>query len=90
MYCRICTSKPCHRHCGAKESLHKCVFTIAVGNAAFCNVAFIAGTVLSAEQARWPFSQLKHLGLYKTHVTGDCLPHLEHLEGLRYLDARSA
>ena len=49
-----------------------------------------AGTVLSAEQARWPLSQLKHLGLHKTHVTGECLPHLEHLEGLRFLDARSA
>lgn len=51
---------------------------------------YCAGAVLSAEQARWPFSQLKHLGLYKTHVTGECLPHLEHLEGLRFLDARSA
>ena len=49
-----------------------------------------AGTVLSAEQARWPLSRLKHLGLHKTHVTGECLPHLEHLEGLRFLDARSA
>lgn len=49
-----------------------------------------AGGVLSAEQARWPFSRLKHLGLHKTHVTGECLPHLEHLEGLRFLDARSA
>ncbi|CAK0786842.1 hypothetical protein CVIRNUC_010056 [Coccomyxa viridis] len=45
-------------------------------------------TVLSAEQARWPLSRLKHLGLHKTHVTGECLPHLEHLEGLRFLDAR--
>ena len=49
-----------------------------------------AGTVLSAEQARWPLSRLKHLGLHKTHVTGECLPHLEHLEGLQFLDARSA
>ena len=49
-----------------------------------------AGTVLSAEQARWPLSRLKHLGLHKTHVTGECLPHLEHLEGMRFLDARSA
>jgi hypothetical protein len=50
----------------------------------------LAGRPLSAEQQGWPHISLKRLTLQGTHVTQACLPLLEAMEGLQYLDVRQA